>query len=477
MALYRCAACGSPNVVMDTQQQGYDYVKGAIGTVVLGAGGAAAGINGKTKKVYKCPDCGLTLNEPMSLEIKTLIDIGVMSPASRKNLQLGGVPIDWEVFTRKYKNIEKDTVSTQANLPEHSTGAVSASSSTSVDNTQPAIPADKKDRNRRIYKVARNNYIKECMEWAEKCKAIKKTRGSLIKEAFEKEKARLTDEIAKNRDTCVATNTDIKERCTKELAATEELLASLGFFKFSAKREAREKIEMLNQKIENATNAISNAKRKYTNDMKNVDDNANKAQSTVLKEIEKKHPMPLKPKKPFVLSKFTKDGEETQAMDVGKFAIQNAIFEYIEEYGSVTYQQIKTGCNAVAGLTDSWIHPLITALLGEYSIKSSGGKYVVNYSENPDWEVRLISDEDMRAYEEYQREEEAKKEKANQEKNAQRNKILEVMKGKGPVTVNDIREYSPEFDTPRTSMIMNQLAEEGVITKTVQSRRSYFDYK
>jgi hypothetical protein len=200
-------------------------------------------------------------------------------------------------------------------------------------------------------------------------------------------------------------------------------------------------------------------------------------QSTVLKEIEKKHPMPLKPKKPFVLSKFTKDGEETQAMDVGKFAIQNAIFEYIEEHGSVTYQQIKTGCNAVAGLTDSWIHPLITALLGEYSIKSSGGKYVVNYSENPDWEVRLISEEDMRAYEEYQREEEAKKEKANQEKNEQRNKILEVMKGKGPVTVNDIREYSPEFDTPRTSMIMNQLAEEGVITKTVQSRRSYFEYK
>ena len=44
MALYRCAACGSPNVVTDTQIGGlkYDYLKGAVGTAILGAGGAAA---------------------------------------------------------------------------------------------------------------------------------------------------------------------------------------------------------------------------------------------------------------------------------------------------------------------------------------------------------------------------------------------------------------------------------------------------
>lgn len=46
MALYRCAACGSPNVMTDTQIGGlkYDYLKGAVGTAILGAGGAAAGI-------------------------------------------------------------------------------------------------------------------------------------------------------------------------------------------------------------------------------------------------------------------------------------------------------------------------------------------------------------------------------------------------------------------------------------------------
>ena len=87
MALHRCAACGSPNVVTDTQNDGvkYNYVKGAVGTVLLGAGGAAAGIQSDNKQVFKCPDCGLTLNEPMAFEIKTLIDMGVMSAEARKN--------------------------------------------------------------------------------------------------------------------------------------------------------------------------------------------------------------------------------------------------------------------------------------------------------------------------------------------------------------------------------------------------------
>ena len=106
MSLYRCAACGSPNVVTDTQKEGYNYVKGAIGTVVLGAGGAVAGINGKTKQVYKCPDCGLTLNEPMSFEIKTLIDIGVASESAREKLEINGNKIEWESLISKYKNIE-----------------------------------------------------------------------------------------------------------------------------------------------------------------------------------------------------------------------------------------------------------------------------------------------------------------------------------------------------------------------------------
>lgn len=478
MALYRCAACGSPNVVTDTQQQGYNYVKGAIGTAILGVGGAAAGINGKTKKVYKCPDCGLTLNEPMSFEIKTLIDFGVMSPAARKNLKLGDVPIDWEVFTAKYRNIEKDPVSAQIPTAESGIGEASP---VAPPPPQPPIAADEKDRNRRVYKVARNHYIKECLEWFEQCDAVRATRNALKKEALHKEKEKLTQQITQTRDTFVTTKTNFKERMTKELEATEKLLASLGVFQFGAKNDARDKIEMLNRVIAEAENDIRRANSKYKIDMQNVGDQADKAQAAIQAEINKKHPMPRKPKKPFVLSRFTKSGEEAAPVDVGKAALQDAVFEYIEEHGSVTYTQIKKGCTVVDGLPDSWIQSLITALVSEHSIINSSGKYAVNYWENPDWELRLLSEEDILTYEAYQREEAEKKEKANQEANQEKNKlrdqILNIMKGKGPVTVEDIREYAPEFDTPKTPMIMNELAEEGILIRTEKRYRSYFEYK
>lgn len=105
MALYRCAACGSPNVVTDTQKEGYDYVKGAIGTVVLGVGGAVAGLDGKEKMVYKCPDCGTTLSYCMSEQLKTIIDMGVASEEMRAHLKLNGVPINWASLTHQYRNI------------------------------------------------------------------------------------------------------------------------------------------------------------------------------------------------------------------------------------------------------------------------------------------------------------------------------------------------------------------------------------
>lgn len=108
MALYRCAACGSPNVVTDTQIGGlkYDYLKGAVGTAILGAGGAAAGMKNQQQQVFKCPDCGQTLTYAMPEEVKQLIDIGVMSLDARQRLTLRGTPIEWEFLKNKYKNIE-----------------------------------------------------------------------------------------------------------------------------------------------------------------------------------------------------------------------------------------------------------------------------------------------------------------------------------------------------------------------------------
>ena len=106
MSLYRCAACGSSRVTPSSENSGYSYSKGLLGSLILGSGGAAAGVNGKSKTVYKCAACGLTLDAPMPDEWKNLIDKGVNIPSSRKNLTLNGVKFDWDFIIEQFPNIE-----------------------------------------------------------------------------------------------------------------------------------------------------------------------------------------------------------------------------------------------------------------------------------------------------------------------------------------------------------------------------------
>ena len=110
MGIYRCAACGSPNVMTDTQANGvnYNYLKGAVGTVLLGVGGAAAGIASQQQTVYKCPDCGMVLTYPMSAALADLIDIGIMNPKARTRLKFKGVDIPWDLIEKTYKNIDPE---------------------------------------------------------------------------------------------------------------------------------------------------------------------------------------------------------------------------------------------------------------------------------------------------------------------------------------------------------------------------------
>ena len=114
MALYRCASCGSPNVILDTQSGNlsYNYKKGAVGTIVLGAGGAVAGLENKTQTNYICPDCGVSLSYPMNEKLKSAIDLALISEEARRNIAgIHGIDFyDWDMIKSKYKNIEEGYV-------------------------------------------------------------------------------------------------------------------------------------------------------------------------------------------------------------------------------------------------------------------------------------------------------------------------------------------------------------------------------
>lgn len=58
----RCKHCGSTNIhVYAEQKSSYSYTKGIIGTIVFGAAGAVAGVNGNqiTESKFECLSCGM----------------------------------------------------------------------------------------------------------------------------------------------------------------------------------------------------------------------------------------------------------------------------------------------------------------------------------------------------------------------------------------------------------------------------------
>ena len=106
MAMYRCAACGSSQVVKGDMKTGYSFTKGAIGVAVFGAVGAVAGLDGKKQDVYHCSACGMSMSHPMDDLTKMAIDDCVHSTASRSHH-------DWAMLQYRYPNIESGAADSQ----------------------------------------------------------------------------------------------------------------------------------------------------------------------------------------------------------------------------------------------------------------------------------------------------------------------------------------------------------------------------
>lgn len=470
MALYRCAACGSPNVVTDTQQQGYDYVKGAIGTVVLGVGGAAAGINGKTKRVYKCPDCGLTLNDPMPFEIKTLIDIGVMSPASRKNLKLGDVPIDWEVFTRKYKNIEQTTAGDSI--------AENTVTPSSQKQEEPVEITEENKRNSVIYKVALVKYIEACKKWSDDYIDMLDKRKEYFDSLWDAERENLQKQIANKRDAKVKEHTTKREQYAKEKQEAEATLSTLGMFQFGVKRDIKQRISQLTDLMSQEDVFLRDAQNEYTTEMDNVKSRLRESSGRLHAEANTKYPIPLKPQKPGGMIEFLENGQSAPAENFVFAYDKEAVFRYVEKEGKVSYAQIKE-LDVFAGITDSLIRGLINEMVKDGELECSGNFYTVNhiipYRVLPD-----ITADELAIYEEYEKKKAEEKAKKEQQKKMTNQQILDAIKGKGPMSASQMIENLPAlncYTTQTLSPILNRMVEDGIIVKTTVQRRSYFEYK
>ena len=268
MAIFRCASCGSPNVMTDTQSGGvkFDYAKGIVGTVVLGAGGAVAGIKNTTQTVYKCPDCGMILTYCMPQEIKTMIDIGVESAAARKGLTLNGTHLDWDYLVKRYKNIEygrgeeeireKRKIAEECEMEQQQLITLIAKKVIErIPEIQTEIElftintADKKNL------PAYHEHIDELQQvWEEKYLPILEQ-----KEAARAEAKKKTDNERKAKVEKIKRNTELEKKngvrssepLLQEKNELQKRLSSLGLFKFGEKKAIQERLDNIQKLLAN----------------------------------------------------------------------------------------------------------------------------------------------------------------------------------------------------------------------------------
>lgn len=272
MTLYRCAACGSANVVTDQENDGikYDYVKGAIGTVVLGAGGAVAGISNKSKMVFKCRDCGVSLSYSLGEPYKSLIDTGVASMQGRQTLNINGFPISWETIQGKFPNIERGPADSEIELQAANR---SRNKKAAVEYLMTLWQKDNADDMEFLKKDEAELDAAEA-EWEREKQALEAKKNEHLNNAI----AEIENEIKLLEEKKRAELAALQEKIDAEEAEIKKLqeeLASLGVFKFSEKSNLKKLISDRNTSINNIKDEASKKEAEYSRNIENKQQSLN----------------------------------------------------------------------------------------------------------------------------------------------------------------------------------------------------------
>ena len=299
MALYRCAACGSPNVATDTQAGGisYNYKKGVVGTVVLGAGGAVAGIENKTQTVFKCADCGMVLSYPMDAETKNVIDLGVRYAEARENLKLYGISVSWDFLKNKYKNIEEGHADEMIRLRNESEARIRQMTTDflaeEVLEKLNAIQADLI-----AYEKGIDNYDELQQAWEQASKSVQLKREQALAEAV----ALLNEEIKKQleqaKSAAMANNRKLaamEQNLTSEKEMLTIKLSSLGLFKFAEKKATQSRIAEIENELVELSKKNADLKSDLQKEVQKLKDSLASRKEQLSSKIEKQYPLAENP--------------------------------------------------------------------------------------------------------------------------------------------------------------------------------------
>lgn len=120
----RCEHCGSTNMTREVIQS-YSVKKGILGRLFFGAGGAAAGVNGKEEFIYNCGACGHTSKKTLDYYEGVAIMECISHPktnAAKKAVLMKKYPnIDWSGKDVGLSSVENDAASVHIANPTNQT--------------------------------------------------------------------------------------------------------------------------------------------------------------------------------------------------------------------------------------------------------------------------------------------------------------------------------------------------------------------
>ena len=197
---------------------------------MLGAGGAVAGISNKSRFVFKCRDCGLSLSYPLGEPTKTLIDTGVASMAGRQTLNINGFPISWNTIKSKYPNIESGPADLEIEaLAAHR----SRNKKATVEYLMSLWRVDSAD-DEALLKKSEAELTAAQAEWEENKKTLETKKSEYLQTAMAERERRIRQLTVSKANELNEIQARIRE-AEKEIDQLRQQLSTFGIFKFSEK--------------------------------------------------------------------------------------------------------------------------------------------------------------------------------------------------------------------------------------------------
>lgn len=211
------------------------------------------------------------------------------------------------------------------------------------------------EEERRKYAEKLEAFQQEHKQWEKKKDEILRERSRLLQAETDRERSRLRQ--AAN-DTYEQTGSRLRRErddCIAARASAEARLASLGFFAFGEKSEAKKTIQTMTARIAALESELAANESWYQNEKRENDRKLQEAKRKIEARLEKEYPIPPEPRKPAEVP--------SSAQQAASWGIMQEILDFMEPGKLYTITDILTGCPACTDLTNLRVSGLLRQMM------------------------------------------------------------------------------------------------------------------